>query len=65
MANAFSTIWKDRGISKNTKIRIMNAVIFALAVYGAKTWAVGIADAKKIAAFEMWCWRRMYIPKRT
>jgi hypothetical protein len=58
-ANALSTIWKDRGISKNTKIRIMNALIFPVALYGAETWAVGIADAKKIAAFGMWCWRRM------
>ena len=58
-ANALSTIWKDRGITKATKIRIMKALIFPVATYGAETWSVGIADSKKISAFEMWCWRKM------
>ena len=58
-ANTLSTIWKDRGISKATKIRIMNALVFPVATYGAETWAVGVADTKKISAFEMWCWRKL------
>ena len=58
-ATALSTIWKDRGISKATKIRIMEALIFPIATYGAETWSVGVADAKKMSAFEMWCWRKL------
>ncbi|PIK33998.1 endonuclease-reverse transcriptase [Apostichopus japonicus] len=52
-------IWKDRGISRNTKIHIMNALVFPIATYGSETWALGAVDRKKIHAFEMWCWRRM------
>ncbi|PIK43880.1 endonuclease-reverse transcriptase [Apostichopus japonicus] len=52
-------IWKDRGISRNTKIHMMNALVFPIATYGSETWALGAVDRKKIHAFEMWCWRRM------
>ena len=56
---SLTSIWKDRGISRKTKIRIMNALVFPIATYGSETWALGAADRKKINAFEMWCWRRM------
>ena len=58
-AIALTNIWKDKGISKATKIRIMHTLIFPIALYGCETWSVGMADKNKILAFEMWCWRRM------
>ena len=58
-AIVLTDIWKDRGISKATKIHIMDALVFPIALYGCETWAVGMADMKKILAFEMWCWRKM------
>ena len=56
---SLTDIWKDRGISRETKIRIMHTLVFPIALYGCETWSVGMADKKKIVAFEMWCWRRM------
>ncbi len=50
-----TSIWKDGGISRNTKIQIMNALVFPIATYGSETWALGAADRKKINNFEMWC----------
>ncbi|XP_072039815.1 uncharacterized protein [Amphiura filiformis] len=58
-AIALTDIWKDRGISKATKIHIMDALVFPIALYGCETWAVGMTDKKKILALEMWCWRKM------
>ncbi|XP_072030514.1 uncharacterized protein [Amphiura filiformis] len=58
-AIALTDIWKDRGISKATKIHIMDALVFPIALYGCETWAVGMTDKKKIMAFEIWCWRKM------
>ena len=58
-AIGLTSIWKDRGISRNTKIKIMNTLVFPVATYGSETWALGAADRKKIDAFEMWCWRRL------
>ena len=56
---SLTNIWKNRGISKATKIRIMKSLVFPIAIYGCETWAVGKADHKRVASFEMWCWRRM------
>jgi hypothetical protein len=42
-----------------TKIRLMDALVFPVATYGAETWTTRKADIKKIEAFENWCWRNM------
>ena len=30
-----------------------------VALYGAETWTLRVADQKHLESFEMWCWRRM------
>lgn len=52
-------IWKDRRITKNTKVRLMKCLVFPIFLYGAETWSLRIQDRRKIDALEMWCWRRM------
>ena len=52
-------IWKDRSITKHTKIKLVQTLIFSIFRYGAETWTIKAADRKRIDAFEMWCWRRM------
>ena len=52
-------IWKDRGISVQTKTRLVQTLVFPIVLYGAETWIVRKADLKRIDAFELWCWRRM------
>ena len=64
-----SKIWANRGITKTTKVRLVQALIFPIATYACETWTLTSASCKKINAFEMWCWRRMlritWIMKRT
>ena len=52
-------VWKDRGISRKTKIRLVRALVYPIVLYGAETWTMLRADWKRIDAFEMWCWRRL------
>ena len=52
-----SKIWACRGITRTTKVRLVQALTIAL--YASETWTLNKADRNKIAAFEMWCWRRM------
>lgn len=52
-------IWKDNGITKNTKLRLINTLFFSIATYAAETWTIKIADVKRISTFEMWVYRRM------
>ena len=52
-----SKIWAGRGITRTTKVRLVQALTIAL--YASETWTLNKADRNRIAAFEMWCWRRM------
>lgn len=52
-------IWKDRRITKKTKVRLMKCLVFPIFLYGTETWYLGLQDRRKIDALEMWCWRRL------
>lgn len=52
-------IWKNRNITRNTKINLVNALVFPVFFYGSETWVIRSNDRKRIDAFEMWVWRRM------
>ena len=54
-----SKIWADRGITRTTKFRLVQALVFPIALYASVTWTLNKADRNRIAAFEMRCWRRM------
>ncbi|CAH2217690.1 jg26588 [Pararge aegeria aegeria] len=54
------SIWKNRGITFNTKSRLVRALIFPIFMYGVETWTIKARERQRIDAFEMWCWRRMW-----
>ena len=60
-----SKIWADRGITRTTNIRLVQALVFPIVLYAFETWTLNKADRNRIAAFEMWCWRRMLRIPRT
>ena len=55
-----SKIWADRGITRTTKVRLVQALVFPIALYASEIWTLNKADRNRIAAFEMWCWRRTF-----
>lgn len=52
-------IWKDRNVSRKTKVRLVQTLVFSIFFYGAESWTIKQRERAKIDAFEMWCWRRM------
>ena len=54
-----TTVWKDRGITLQTKVKLVKALVFPIVLYGAETWTMRKTERKKIDAFELWCWRRV------
>ena len=53
------SIFKSRDITLPTKVHLVKAMVFAVAVYGCESWTVKKAEHQRIAAFELWCWRRL------
>ena len=42
-----------------TKVRLVEAMIFPVVMYGCESWTVKKAERRRIDAFELWCWRRL------
>ena len=53
------SILKSRDITLSTKVRLVKAMVFPVAMYGCESWTVKKAECRKIDAFELWCWRRL------
>ena len=52
-----NSILKSRDITLPTKVRLVNAMVFPVVMYGCDSWTVKKAECRRIDAFELWCWR--------
>ena len=59
MTNLDST-FKSRDITLPTKVRLVKAIVFPVVMYGCESWTVKTAERRRIDAFELWCWRRLF-----
>ena len=53
------SILKSRDITLPTKVRLVNAMVFPVVIYGCESWTVKKAECQRIDAFELWCCRRL------
>ncbi|KAF7243326.1 A-kinase anchor protein SPHKAP, partial [Varanus komodoensis] len=53
------SILKSRDITLPTKVCIVKAMVFPVAMYGCESWTIRKAECQRIEAFELWCWRRL------
>ena len=53
------SIFKSRDITLPTKVRLINAMVFPVVIYGCESWTMKKAECGRIDAFELWCWRRL------
>ena len=53
------SIFKSRDITLPTKVCLVKATVFPVAMYGCDIWTVKKAEHRRIDAFELWCWRRL------
>ena len=56
---SLSKIWKDKFISKRTKIRLLRSLVFPIATYASKYWAMKKNDRARIHLSEIWACRRL------
>ena len=54
------SILKSRDITLPTKVRLVKAMVFPVVMYGSESWTVKKAERRRIDAFELWCWRRLF-----
>ena len=52
-------VWKNRAITKMTKLRLVKTLVFSIFLYGVETLTLKNNERQKIDAFEMWCWRKL------
>ena len=53
------SILKSRDITLLTKVRLVKAIVFPVAIYGCESWTKKKAEHQRIDAFALWCWRRL------
>ena len=43
-----------------SKVRLVKGIVFLVVMYGCESWSVKNAERRRIDAFELWCWRRLF-----
>ena len=54
------SILKSRDITLPTKVHVVKAMVFPVVMYGCESWTIKKAEHRRIDAFELWCWRRLF-----
>ena len=52
------SIFKSRDITLPTKVRLVEAMVFPVVMYGCESWTIKKAEWRRIHAFEL-CWRTL------
>ena len=59
MAN-LDSIFKSRGTTLPTKVHIVKGTVFPVVMYECESWTIKKAEHRRIDAFKLWCWRRLF-----
>ena len=54
------SIVKSRDITLPTEVRLVKNMVFPVVMYGCESWTIKKAECRRIDAFELWCWRRLW-----
>ena len=54
------SILKSRDITLPTKVHLVKAIVFPVVMYGYESWTIKKSEHRRIDAFELWCWRRLF-----
>ena len=55
------SILKSRDVTLLTKVHLVKAMVFPVVRYGCESWTIKKAEYQRIDAFELWCWRRLFL----
>ena len=56
------SILKSTDITLPTKVRLVNAMVFPVVMYGCESWTIKKAECQWVNAFKLWCWKRLESP---
>ena len=54
------SILKRRDITLPTKVCLVKAMVLPVVMYGCESWSTKNPECRRIDAFELWCWRRLF-----
>ena len=54
------SILKSRDITLPTNVHLVKAMVFPVVMYGCASWTMEKAECRRIDAFELWCWKRLF-----
>ena len=54
------SILKSRNITLPTKVHLVKVMVFPVVMYGRESWTIKKAERRRIDAFELCCWRRLF-----
>ena len=54
------SILRSRDITLPRKVCLVKAMVFPVVMYGCGSWTVKKTEHRRIDAFELWCWRRLW-----
>ena len=49
------SILKSRGTALLTKVRMVKAMVFPVAMYGTESWTIRKAECRRTDALALWC----------
>ena len=54
------SILKSRDGTLPTKVHLVKAMVFPVVMFGCESWTIKKAERRKIDAFKLWYWRRLF-----
>ena len=57
---SIDSILKSRDITLSTKVHVVKAMVFPVVTHGCESWTLKNTEGRRIDAFELWCWRRLF-----
>ena len=54
------SIIKSRDITLPTKVCLVKAMVFPVVMYGCERWTMKKTECRRIDAFVLWCWKRLW-----
>ena len=54
-----NNILKAETITLPMKVHLVKATVFPVVMYGCESWIIKKAECQRIAALDLWCWRRL------
>ena len=55
-----NSILKSRDITLSGKVHLVKSMVFPAVMYRRESWTIKKAKHRRIDAFKLWCWRRLF-----